>query len=51
MKELKKPMEELREVLNRLVEEIDKHDNEKLLKVSQELDEVIRAYIKTECGK
>lgn len=48
MEELRKHMEELRQELNRMLEDFDTCDKERLLKVSRELDQVICKYIKLE---
>lgn len=48
MEELRKQMEELRQELNRMLEDFDTCDKEILLKVSRELDQVICKYIKLE---
>lgn len=45
MIEKKKRMEELREQLNRLVDDIDSCDMDKLLNISQEMDKIIYEYI------
>lgn len=48
VEELRKQMEELRQELNRMLEDFDTCDKEILLKVSRELDQVICKYIKLE---
>lgn len=40
-------MEDLRKQLNKLMKDIDSYDREKVLQISQELDEVICNYIKS----
>lgn len=47
MAEIKKQIEELREKLNKLIAEDDYYNNEKVLKISQELDKIINKYIKS----
>lgn len=46
MNEIEKRMEELREHLNKLVDNTDNYDVEKILNISQEMDKVIYEYIK-----
>lgn len=48
MDKLRKHMEKLRQELNRMLEDFDACDKERLLKVSRELDEVICKYIRIE---
>ncbi|MBS4535586.1 Spo0E family sporulation regulatory protein-aspartic acid phosphatase [Clostridium sp. D2Q-14] len=48
MEKLRNHIEELREQLNQLVQDMKCLDEEKILEISEELDEIIYQYIKKE---